>query len=122
MGIVQEKFQVDFEQPSQSHEWVPNERARRAKSYRDKLNRLPPGTHIEDQDLADIPAFPRTLDGRTDRTNYSTAAAMVQGFTRLPMSPVEDAYTAEHTDVFYGEKTVDGETGFCERGNTLDRL
>lgn len=123
MGIVQEKFQTEFTPPSGNHEWVSDKSARRSKSSPERFNRLPPGTDIENQSLTDQPGFPKSLAGATDVTHAAVnEQALRKGFSRLPMSPVEDAYTGEHTDVFYGEKTVDGESGFAERGNLMDRI
>lgn len=133
MGIIQEKFQVEAPEPKKpSHEWVSSASARRPyrppafsadlSGARGGFNDLPPGDTIEDQKRARIPATPRVMEGETDVTVDYTRQALDNGFTRRPYSPWEDSYTGEHADTFYGEMTVDGETGFIERGNALDRI
>lgn len=62
--------------------------------------------------------------GCTDVTDNSTAAALNSkvGYTRADMSPTDDQYTGEMCDPFYDEMNVDGEVGFAERHNYLDRI
>lgn len=121
MGIVQEKFQVEFPEKSQSDAWVSDESARIRKSPAGMLNRLPPGMDIADQDQSHQPAFRTGFPSDNDVTPDNSAMALKQGFTRKPMRPTDDMYTREHNDAFYDEVKVDGVTGFAERNNYLDR-
>lgn len=128
MGIVQEKFQVEFEpRPKRSHEWATPQSARVNKvglvGLNLTLNDLPPGENIEDQGITDQPAFASAMTGgsNNDVTPDNTAMALMQGFTRKPMKPTDDMYTREHNDAFYDSIVVDGVEGFVERNNVLDR-
>lgn len=133
MGLLQEKFQTTFPEPKGNHEWVESSRARRSKPSASqsvgsdeglrgrKLNQLPPGDNIGDQQWADVRNMPRSLAGRTDRTNYSSAEALAKGYTRLNVSPTDDAYTQEHYDPFYRSARSGDDEGFVERNNMLDR-
>lgn len=123
MALLQEKFQVTAERPKKSStEWVTPESARRSKSAPEMLNALPPGDNIGDQALIDNPALPRVMSGETDVTKDWNEPAVRNGYKRFDVKPTDDAYTAEHVDTFYGEAVSDGETGFAERGNLLDRI
>lgn len=132
MGLVQEKFQVEFPDRKDDHEWktpksarrtamAPTERASEA-SYSGGLNCLPPGDLIEDQELASTRTPTKVMADQTDVTPQWAAESSTKGFTRYNLRPTDDSYTAEHTDTFYGEAVSDGETGFAERGNMLDRI
>jgi hypothetical protein len=123
MALLQEKFQVTAERPKKSsHEWVTPQSARRSKSDPAHLNCLPPGDNIGDQQLIDNPVLPRVMSGETDVTQDWNPSAVRKGYRRFDVKPTDDAYTAEHVDTFYGEAVSDGETGFAERGNLLDRI
>lgn len=135
MGLIQEKFQVTEAVPhdDNGHQWVSDKSVRCAEGgggFRvdregqsgGRLNRLPPGTDISNQSLADTRTPVRTMSGETDVTKDWSPAIVRKGFKRFDVKPTDDAYTAEHTDTFYGEAKVDGETGFAERGNLLDRI
>lgn len=123
MALLQEKFQVTAERPKKSsHEWVSDKSARRAKSESMDLNRLPPGTDIDAQSLIDSPPIPRVMSGETDVTQDWNASAVKNGFKRFDVKPTDDSYTGEHVDTFYGEAVSDGDVGFVERGNLLDRI
>lgn len=122
MALLQEKFQVTAPEPKSHHEWVSDKSARRSKSEPDYLNCLPPGTDIDAQELIDSPAIPRVMSGETDVTKDWNASAIEKGYKRRDVKPTDDAYTAEHVDTFYGEAVSDGDVGFCERGNLLDRI
>jgi len=123
MGIVQEKFQVEFPEPSQNETWVSDKSARVAKSPAGMLNRLPPGSDITDQDESYQPAFRQAFSGGSDNdvTPDNDSQSLKQGFSRKKMRGTDDMYTREHNDAFYDEITVDGQTGFVERNNVLDR-
>ena len=138
--IVQEKFQVN--NPANPNDdahsgWVSDESARDRNSLTTRhpelgryekrgarLNHLPPGMNIEDQEIADIHAQPMagSLETGTQVTNDVTVQALKQGFDRKPLRPTDDQYTREHNDAFYDTVTVDGVEGFVERNNMLDRM
>lgn len=137
--IVAEKFQVDYPQnrnDDANSGWVSDASARRSKgTYRTRstgglyegvgraLNDLPPGMNVEDQNLADIPtqAMGGSLGSGTQVTDDVTVESLRKGYDRKKLLGTDDMYTNEHVDAFYWDATVDGETGFLERNNTLDR-
>ena len=125
-GILQEKFQVD-NAPNANDDahsgWVSDRSARDKKgvSGQDSVV-LPPGMDIEKQRLPPRSAMPMTMGGESDVSADWNAGAVKKGYTRKPMSAQDDEYTNAHRDAFYDEMTVDGETGFAERNNMLDRL
>jgi hypothetical protein len=121
MGLVQEKFQIDFPVPSADNQWVSDKSVRRQEG-RKNLNEMPPGTNISDQQLADTTTPVRVMSGETDVTKDWSPSYVHKGFRRFDLKPTDDSYTAEHTDTFYGDAVSDGETGFIERGNLLDRI
>lgn len=121
MGLIQEKFQVQFEPPSTDNQWASAASARRASGAKN-LNAMPPGQNIDDQQLANTRTPTRTMSGETDVTKDWSPAYLKKGFRRFDVKPTDDSYTGEHTDTFYGEAVSDGETGFAERGNLLDRI
>lgn len=121
MGLIQEKFQVQFEPPSTDNQWASAASARRASGAKN-LNAMPPGQNIDDQPLANTRTPTRTMAAEGDVTKTWTREAVKNGFTRYNVKPTDDSYTGEHTDTFYGEAVSDGETGFAERGNLLDRI
>lgn len=143
MGILQEKFQVDY--PLQSNDdaqngWVSDKAARAKKGTPGRegraggdkasktmtnalmVNSLPPGTDAEDQELSDQRRFKTVMSGETDVSKDWNAGAVKKGYTRKGMRATDDEYSNEHVDAFYEEITVDGDTGFTERNNMLDRL
>lgn len=121
-NLMQEKFQTTQpEPPAGSNEWASDSSARKTKSSPERLNELPPGTDIERQDFADTTNAPRTMPGETDESQDWNRQAVREGYKRLDMKPTDDAYTDEHVSPFYRPAIVDGEEGFCERNNMLDR-
>jgi len=61
--------------------------------------------------------------GDTDVSGGVNPETLKVGFHRREMKATDDQYGGEHVDLFYGEATnEDGETGFVERNNYLDRL
>jgi hypothetical protein len=89
-------------------------------SYGDAFNYLPPGQAIDDNATE---FGPTVLAGTTDVTTLVDTEGLRCGFTDSPMSPTDDIYSGEHVDAFYGEVYSDeGEIGFVERNNYLDRL
>ena len=128
--IVQEKFQTSLANPADKDPgpWMSDQSARNKKGQIDKLNTaynyLPPGMNIEDQRDADINAQAMAkgnLGLGSDVTTDATSSSVRKGYDRKAMRNTDDMYTNEHVDQFYNDMTVDGETGFLERGNLLDR-
>ena len=138
-GILQEKFQVDY--PQQGNDdahsgWKSDQSARVKKGIRGRENHcgpdpstndlmlqgLPPGMDIEDQEYSDQPSFKTVMGGESDVSKDWNAPAVKAGFKRLPMRATDDEYTKAHQDAFYDEMSVDGDVGFAERNNMLDRL
>ena len=141
-GLLQEKFQVTAERPTKaSNEWASFESTRHASrppeteyyaghlgpSIRDsKLNYLPPGMDITNQVLTEQNSMDLTMAGQTDESNAVNVANVRKGWIKRDFSPVEDMYTNEHVEEFYGEATGNDDggdkvTGFLERNNYLDR-
>ena len=143
MGIMQEKFQVQVPPNANdnSHSgWVSDKSARVKKNTPGRegrsggdpeskkmnnalfLNSTPPGMDLEDQELTDQRRMKLVMSGESDVSADYNSGAVREGYTKRKMLPTDDMYTNEHNDAFYGECTVDGETGFLERNNMLDRL
>lgn len=140
--IVQEKFQVRPAQPHSEEEagWVSQKAPNVKKDIRGRVGRaggdqaskamnnaefvqsLPPGQDLEDQEFTDQRQFKISMGGTTDVSKDYNETAVKQGFTRKKLATTDDEYTGEHADIFYGEITVDGDTGFVERANLLDRM
>jgi hypothetical protein len=142
-GILQEKFQVDYPQQRNDDEhsgWITDKQARAKKGVPGREGReggdgasqrmnnaamfqgLPPGMDIEDQEMTDQRAFKTVMSGESDVSADWNPQAQVTGFTRKPMRATDDEYSNAHVDAFYDEITVEGDTGFAERNNVLDRL
>lgn len=143
MSLVQEKNELEFMplKDDGSNEWVSLRKANVKKGTPGRLgegedwpsktmdnavfyNSLPPGSDITDQELSDIrrQELMGPMGNGTQVTNDLTAESVRKGFDRKPMSPTDDMYTNEHVDAFYGEGKSDGDVGFMERNNYLDRL
>jgi len=82
---------------------------------------MPPGTDIESQEQSRQNETPFSMGGETDVSHDYNPGAVISGYTRRQMRPTDEQFTREHNPVFYDEITVDGDTGFVERGNVLDR-
>jgi hypothetical protein len=142
-GILQEKFQVDYPQEGNddAHSgWKSDKSARDKKQAPGREGRsggdvasrymnndvffqgLPPGMDIEDQEITDQHPFKTVMGGASDVSRDWNAEAVKKGFKRLPMRATDDEYTKAHQDAFYDEMEVDGDIGFAERNNMLDRL
>jgi hypothetical protein len=142
-GILQEKFQVD--NPQQRNDdaqagWITDKEARAKKgtpgregreggdAASQRMNnavlyaRLPPGMDLEDQEMADIRQMPIGMGGTSDVSRDWNREAVRTGFKRLPMRATDDEYSNAHVDAFYDEMDVDGNVGFAERNNVLDRM
>jgi hypothetical protein len=144
MGICQEKFQVEFAPlpDDNGHKWVSDRSARVKKGMPGREGRkggdpsstymnnnaffqgLPPGSDITDQETTDqrVQDLKGPFGNGTQVTNDLTQESVRKGYDHKSMRPTDDMYTNEHCDAFYGEARVDGEVGFIERNNNLDRL
>lgn len=145
--IVQEKFQVDMPQPDRGPSgWVTDSESRAKKNmdareglpggdYNSRymtnakgFNSLPPGSDIEDQENSDIrrqginTSGQRAEGAEGDVTQDINPTSLVRGYNRKKLLSTDDEYTRQHNDAFYWEAEVDGDTGFVERNNMLDRL
>src|ERR1700678_1253573 len=127
--ILQEKFiAVSEPKPRGPEGWVSDKSARdhnmmqprhptrgqfQTHMSRADLNKLPPGTNIDDQSCADIHAQPMAggLGSGTQATNDVTVASLRVGFDRKQMRPTDDQYTREHEAPFYFDAEVDGVVG-----------
>lgn len=126
-GILQEKYQLDLPANRNDEEagWRTDASVRRNKGQCNlSKNRrdLPPGEDLKYCDPPGPERFQMHMSGETDVSKDVNPEAFDKGFTRRSMSPYEDQYTREHNDAFYDEITVDGDTGFVERNNVLDRM
>ena len=141
--VLQEKFEVRL--PYQSNDdaqngWVDSKAARAKKNTPGRegraggdtlsktmdnavfYNTLPPGSDIEDQEMADIRQMETKISAESDVSSWSVKPAVFKpGYSHREMRGTDDMYTREHNDAFYDEITVDGDTGFVERNNMLDR-
>ena len=143
VGILQEKFQHDYPQQRNddaSSGWVTDKAARAKKNTPGRegrgggdpgyktmdnavmFNSLPPGMDIEDQEMTDQRKFGMVMSGESDVSRDYSAQACKKGFTKKAMRATDDEYSNAHVDAFYAEMDVDGEVGFVERNNTLDRM
>lgn len=137
--IVQEKFQVNNPQNSNDDSnsgWVSDASARtrhglqtrggmgRYEPYRgDFYNILPPGSDIKDQEVSYQPQMSMAgcLGSGTQVTDDVTVESLRKGYDRKKLLSTDDMYTREHNDAFYDVVRVDGDEGFIERNNMLDR-
>jgi hypothetical protein len=132
-SLLQEKFQTTSSDPQEdgTDRWATFASARSVNGeHRNEdvaiFNYLPPGMDISNQPHKRIESMPLSIAGATDVTNVVSVPTIRRGWLRKDMSPVDDMYTNEHVEEFYGEArgTDDsGEqyTGFLERNNLLDR-
>lgn len=143
MDILQEKFQVDY--PRQGNDdgqkgWASDNSARAKKGMPGReghaggdptskamnnavgFNSLPPGTDMEDQEVTDQREFKTVMSGQTDVSRDWNEQAQKTGYTRRAMRATDDEYSNAHNDAFYDEIKVDGDVGFAERNNVLDRM
>ena len=87
-----------------------------------ETNLMPPGMEITNTKYMRHFPTPLTLAGQGDVSGDVTNEAMREGFTRRQMKGTDDQYSGEHMDHFYGEAVGDdGNVGFAERNNYLDR-
>jgi len=121
-SVMQEKFQIEVpNQPDGSNEWASDKSARSTKGTSIREGKLPPGTNIESQETADLRKQPLVFSGEDDISADNNPEARKSGYTRRMFRGTDDEYTRQHNDAFYDEITVDGQTGFLERNNVLDR-
>jgi hypothetical protein len=138
-GILQEKYQFDYPQEGNDDSrsgWKTDQSARTKKgtpgaephhgpdpsTNSPGRASLPPGMDIEDQELSDQRQFATTMGGQSDVSKDWNAEALRNGFKRKEMRATDDEYSKAHQDAFYDEMEVDGNVGFSERNNMLDRL
>jgi hypothetical protein len=143
IGLAREKFEI-ASRPNRNEDerrgWVSDRSARVKKGTPGRegqgedwasktmdngvfYNSLPPGSDGSDQEMADIRVQESSgpMGCGSQATNDLTRESLQQGFSRKEMAPTDDMSTNEHIDEFYADAIVDGVTGFCERGNVLDR-
>jgi predicted Zn-dependent protease len=88
-----------------------------------KFNNMPPGMDIDNQNALDLHQMPLSMAGETDVSADTNDKSFAKGFTRRDMRGIDDQYTDEHVDLFYGEVVDEnGKCSFLERNNYLDRL
>jgi hypothetical protein len=90
-------------------------------------NDIPWSTGIEAWEQKVPGNFPLNTMSETDVTNAVGAHALKCGFTYHDLDAVDDQYTGENMDHFYGEAVGQDDAdnkveGFVERNNYLDRL
>lgn len=120
---LQEKFQISAPSSCAEKEegWASFSSVRQDQSCvpqgeKAKLNYAPPGMDISNQYSVEINDMPLGLAGTTDISADTNPMALANGFTRREMKGIDDQYTGEHVDLFYGDAG-----GFAERNNYLDR-
>ena len=88
-----------------------------------KFNFLPPGMELDNQKRVRINQMPLSMSGQSDVSKDTNPTAFAEGFTRRDLGSADDQYHLEHVDLFYGAAVGDdGNEGFVERNNYLDRL
>lgn len=123
-----EKFQITVpyskSKDDDGNEWTD------AKGARTNVGNTPPG---EEEKFNEMPVgydatcyrdkFVKGFGGDTDVTGDVEPASLEKGFKRRELKATDDQYGGEHIDLFYGEAvSEDGEVGFVERNNYLDRI
>ena len=81
-----------------------------------KFNLPPPGMELANQWRIDIEQQALVMSGATDVSKDTNPMAFAQGYTKREMKAIDDQYTGEHIEHFYGDAG-----GFVERNNYLDR-
>jgi len=86
------------------------------------FNEMPPGMDITDQTGGTNEKLGYSFNGEGTDVTQPTKGYLKKGYSRAGMKGTDDQYTGEHIDLFYGEAYGDdGEVGFLERNNYLDR-
>jgi hypothetical protein len=121
--LIREKFEYELpDQPDGANEWVSQKKVRVDKDTPGGnnvfFNTLPPGADIEDAEIADIRKQRPVFVGSNNVDRGLDAAALKRGYSTRPLAATDNN---EHQSNFYDEITVDGETGFVERSNVMDR-
>jgi hypothetical protein len=136
--LLQEKFiSVSEPKPPGPSGWVSDKSARDVNMVQprhpqlgqyqtgrsQRFQELPPGMNIEDQRHADITAERDAgeLGTGTQATSDVTVESLRAGYSLKKMRPTDDMETREHESPFYFDAQVDGQIGYCERGNVCDR-
>lgn len=139
--ILQEKFQISMppakpedtswvtDQEGRAKKQMPGREGRpggdRASRYMNNarfFNSLPPGEDIEDQEVCDIRKMEVWTGPYNQATQEINPESLRKGFNRKKLLSTDDEYTRQHNDSFYDSVEVDGDEGFIERNNMLDRL
>lgn len=123
---LQEKFQIIMPgKKEKSPGWVDDKSQRDNSTIKrpylfQNFNEMPVGYDASSKK----DEFTAVFDGSQDVSNgMFTDTNMVNGFQPLAMRGDDDQYTGEHVDHFYGiAYGDDGEEGFAERANFLDRI
>ena len=117
---LQEKFQITVPAKEEGPEpWVS---ANATWNSRDgvppgnRFNQMPPGMAIDNQYSTHQPNIPLVMSGATDVSKDTNPMAYAEGYTKREMKAIDDQYTGEHIEHFYGDAG-----GFVERNNYLDR-
>lgn len=127
-----EKFQITIppKKEEAADKWVSAETTRNLPPMRNKVqdgvpcnegdqkfNILPP------LQIASVEHSAFGYGGNTDVSGGLEPNTFKAGFFRREMKATDDQYGGEHIDLFYGEAVdEDGNRGFVERNNYLDRL
>ena len=115
-GILQEKFQIAPHAKNESGEsWASFESCR--VTHPQTRLQMPNNEILEPA----MSSMNLSLAGETDVSDDVNGPTLIRGYQKRTMKPQEDMYNGEHVDLFYGDPTVDGVTGFVERNNYLDR-
>lgn len=125
INSLQEKFQVSIPhpKPEDGEGWVFVDSILKTVEIH-QFNRMP-STEIRER-MLEKQGMRLVTAGESDVTNVQSAKCYQHGFTLHDMDGVDDQYTGEHVDHFYGEAAGTDDaghtyTGFVERNNYLDR-
>jgi hypothetical protein len=119
MHPLQEKFQITVPAKEEAYEpWVTaaSQRDFHNVNMTNRFNQMPPGMNISDQWFSEQNAMPLSAAGSTDVSKDVNPMAFANGYTKRDMKAIDDQYTGEHVEHFYGDAG-----GFVERNNYLDR-
>lgn len=114
-----EKFQITIPaKPEDGHEWTSFASARESGAPVTQSNETPPGYSLSNKN-----AWAQGFGGDTDVTGDVEPKSLREGYRRRELKATDDQYHGEHCDLFYGEaEDEDGNVGFAERNNYLDRI
>lgn len=116
--FMQEKFQIiNKPRPPEKTEWADLKSAIKTNV---EFNNMPPGEDIMTETHSDH-FTPISLGGEHSVTDH-VSSSLKKGYTRGKMNASDDQYVGEGIDLWYGEAVADnGDVGFMERNNYLDR-